>query len=208
VPRASVSAPTSAALAPRIERRDPYIPATFESLTGLADLRNQVDVLLQVKRPVVSRSWIGDDDWKVLKLADEASMGVDSADFIKFVINTDPANVTPEQLNNAVAEATAQITKPNGIMLLVGDVASPSDVQQKILGPVLEHLAHRLAVMDRTAAGTQVAKARDLARRVDAVARRIAGEVRRRERLIPSEDMALATAAKQLRNSVSSSWMT
>jgi hypothetical protein len=169
----------------------------------LADLRNQVDVLLQVKRPVVSRSWIGDDDWKVLKLADEASMGVKSADFIKFVINTDPANVTPEQLNNAVAEATAQITEPNGILLLVGDVASPSDVQQKILGPVLEHLAHRLAVMDRTAAGTQVAKARDLTGRVDAVARRIANEVRRRERLIPSEDMALAAGAKQLRNSVS-----
>jgi hypothetical protein len=169
----------------------------------LADLRNQVDVLLQVKRPVVSRSWIGDDDWKVLRLADEASMGVNSADFIKFVINTDPANVTPEQLANAVAEATTQITEPNGILLLVGDVASPSDVQQEILGPVLEHLAHRLAAMDRTAAGTQVAKARDLAGRVDAVARRIADEVRRRERLIPSDDMALATAAKRLRNSVS-----
>jgi hypothetical protein len=169
----------------------------------LADLRNQVDVLLQVKRPVVSRSWIGDEDWKVLKLADEASMGVNPADFIKFVINTDPANVTPEQLNNAVAEATTQITEPSGILLLVGDVSSPSDVQQEILGPVLEHLGHRLAAMDRTAAGTQVAKARDLAGRADAVARRIADEVRRRERLIPSEDVALATMAKRLRNSVS-----
>jgi hypothetical protein len=169
----------------------------------LADLRNQVDVLVQVKRPVVSRSWIGDDDWRVLRLADEASMGVRAADFISFVVNTDPTNVTPAQLDNAVAEARSEITKPNDILLLVGNVASADDVQQEILGPVLEHLAQRLAIMDRTAATTQIARAGALAERVHAAAGRIAEEVRRRERRIPSEDKALRDAAKQLRNSVS-----
>ena len=169
----------------------------------LADLRNQVDVLVQVKRPVVSRSWIGDDDWRVLRLADEASMGVKPADFISFVINTDPTNVTPAQLDNAVAEARSEITKPNDILLLVGNVASADDVQQRILDPVLEHLAQRLAIMDRTAATTQIARAGALAERVNSAAGRVAQEVRRRERRIPSEDKALRDAAKQLRNSVS-----
>lgn len=169
----------------------------------LADLRNQVDVLVQVKRPVVSRSWIGDDDWRVLRLADEASMGVRAADFISFVINTDPTNVTPAQLDNAVAEASSEITKPNDILLLIGNVASADDVQQNILGPVLEHLAQRLATMDRTAATTQLGRAGAVAERVNAATGRITEEIRRRKRRIPSDDKALRDAAKQLRNSVS-----
>lgn len=170
----------------------------------LADLRNEVDVLLQVKRPVVTRSWIGADDWQVLKLADEARMGVQPADFISFVINTDPANVTQEQLKNAVAQARSEITtNPNGIRLLIGDVASESEVQQDILGPILERLALRLAIMDRTAAATQVSRARALAERVHVVVGRLAEEVHRRERRVPDEKRALDSAAKQLRNSVS-----
>jgi hypothetical protein len=169
----------------------------------LADLRNDVDVLLQVKRPVVSRSWIGEDDWRVFRLADKASMGVDRGDFVSFVINTDPANVTQDQLDNAVAEAQTEITQANGLQLLIGDVASEDQVRERILGPVLEGLARRLAIMDQTAAATQIRRARAVAERVHAVADRLAGEVRRRERLVPDEDSALRNAAKQLRNSVS-----
>ncbi|MGH3211851.1 MAG: hypothetical protein ACRDNO_29250 [Trebonia sp.] len=170
----------------------------------LADLRNEVDVLLQVKRPVVTRSWIGADDWQVLKLADEARMGVQPADFISFVINTDPANVTPEQLSNAVAQARSEITtNPKGIRLLIGDVASESEVRQDILGPILERLAERLAIMDRTAAAAQVSRARAVAERVHVVVGRLAAEVHRRERRVPDDKRALDSAAKQLRNSVS-----
>jgi hypothetical protein len=170
----------------------------------LADLRNEVDVLLQVKRPVVTRSWIGAEDWRVLELADEARMGVDRADFISFVMNTDPGHVKPEELDNAVTQARSEITNnPRGIRLLIGDVASGSEVRQDILDPVLERLAERLAIMDGTAAATQVNRARVLAERVQIVADRLAEEVHRRERRVPDEKRALESAAKQLRNSVS-----
>jgi len=169
----------------------------------LADLRNDVDVLLQVKRPVVSRSWIGEDDWRVFRLADKASMGVDIADFVCFVVNTDPANVTAEQLSNAVSEARTEITGANGLQLLVGDVADQEQVRQQILGPVLDSLARNLASMDRTAAATQIRRARAVAQRVHDVAGQLADEVRKRERRVPDEDSALRDAAKGLRNSVS-----
>jgi hypothetical protein len=169
----------------------------------LADLRNEVDVLLQVKRPVVAQAFIGEDDWRVLELADKASMGVAPADFIRFVINTDPKNVKDKQRDNAVTEARALISEPRGVRLLVGDVASPDEVRQQILGPVLEDLAQRLAVMDATAAAAQVARARAVAERVQVVAGRLASEVRRRQRRIPDENMALASEAKQLRNATS-----
>ncbi len=169
----------------------------------LADLRNDVDVLLQVKRPVVSRSWIGEDDWRVFRLADKASMGVDISDFVCFVVNTDPSNVTKDQLNNAVAQARTEITDPNGVQLLVGDVADQEQVREQILGPALEALARNLASMDQTAAATQIRRARAVAQRVRDVAGQLADEVRNRERQVPDEDSALRDAAKQLRNSVS-----
>lgn len=169
----------------------------------LTDLRNDVDVLLQVKRPVVSRSWIGEDDWRVFRLADKASMGVDVADFVCFVVNTDPSNVTQDQLNNAVAEARTDITDVNGLQLLVGDVADQEQVRERILGPVLESLARNLANMDHAAATTQIRRARAVAQRVHDIAGQLTDEVRKRERRIPDEDSALRDAAKELRNSTS-----
>jgi hypothetical protein len=122
-------------------------------------------------------------------------MGVALADFISFVINTDPANATADRLSYAVAAARAEITEPNGLRLLIGNVASEDEVQQKILGPVLEALAQRLAVMDRTAAATQAQRARMVAEHVHAAADRLVDEARRRARRISYEDEALRTAA-------------
>ena len=123
----------------------------------------------------------------MFRLAGKASMGVDIADFVSFVVNTDPSNVTQEQLDNAVAEARAEITDASGVQLLIGDVASEDQVREQILGPVLEALARRLAIMDQTAAATQVRRARTVAERADAVAGQVTEKMGRRVRRFPED---------------------
>ena len=83
----------------------------------LQDLKNEVDVLLQVKRPGPNDAYFGDADWEVLDLANEARMGVDRHDFVGVVVNTDPAHLEPAYVSNAI-EQTLKITERNDIRLL------------------------------------------------------------------------------------------
>jgi hypothetical protein len=128
----------------------------------LQDLKNEVDVLLQVKRPGPNDAYFGDADWDVLDLANEARMGVDKHDFVGVVINTDPAHLDPAYVSNAI-EQTLKITERNNLRLLVGDTASPAEVREQILGPVLQGLADRLAAMDHAAASAALTRAADVA---------------------------------------------
>ena len=167
----------------------------------LADLRNQVDVLMQVKLPAMTEAYMGELDWDVFRLADAARMGVDHADFLTFVINTYPGKIEPDVVNNLRRTALA-ITERNGVELRVGDVGSPDDVRVKILGPVLEHLALKLASMDRQAAQAQVKKALTVADRASTVIAQMGAEVSDQERKIPDEQQALRKAANELRGEV------
>jgi hypothetical protein len=167
----------------------------------LQDLRNQVDVLMQVKLPALTEAYVGEPDWEVLRLADAARMGVDHADFLTFVINTYPGKVEPDAVNNLRRDAQ-QITDRNGVHLRVGDVSNPDDVRVKILGPVLEHLALRLAAMDRKAAQTQIDKALAVADRASRLTDRVGAEVSSREGQIPDDQQALRKAANELRSVV------
>src|SRR5439155_19680226 len=88
----------------------------------LQDLRNQVDVLMQVKLPALAEAYVGEPDWDMLRLADAARMGVDHADFLTFVINTYPEKVEPDAVNNLRRDAQ-RITDRNDVQLRVGDVA-------------------------------------------------------------------------------------
>ena len=164
----------------------------------LAGLRNQVDVLIQVKLPAMTEAYVGELDWGVLGLADTARMGVDHADFLTFVINTYPKEVPPDLVNNLRRHAQ-RITDRNGVQLRSGDVSNADDVRVKILGPVLEHLALRLAAMDRQAAQTQVDGALAVADLANKAIAQIAAEVSSQERQIPDEQQALRRAANELR---------
>lgn len=168
----------------------------------LADLRNEVDVLMQVKLPAMTEAYLGDQDFYVLRLADRARMGVDHADFLAFVINTYPDKVDSDSANNLWRQAQQKITDSNGVQLRVGDVKNPDDVRVKILGPVLDHLATRLASMDRQAAQTQIDKALEAAEAASTLAGQLGAEVSRLERLIPDEQQALRKAANDLRGEV------
>lgn len=167
----------------------------------LQDLKNEVDVLLQVKRPGPNDAYFGDADWDVLDLANEARMGVDRHDFVGVVINTDPAHLEPAYVGNAI-EQTRKVTDRNRLRLLVGDVASPPEVRAQILGPVLRGLADRLAAMDHAAASAALTRAADVARRAISLSDRLARQARRWGALVPDEDQALGAKAKELRNEV------
>src|SRR5215472_9603271 len=167
----------------------------------LQDLKNEVDVLLQVKRPGPNDAYFGDADWEVLDLANEARMGVDKHDFVGLVVNTDPAHLEPAYVDNAI-EQTLKITERNHLRLLVGDVASPAEVRERILGPVLRGLADRLAAMDHAAASAALTRAADVAERAIALSDRLARQARRWGALVPDEDQALGAKAKELRNEV------
>jgi hypothetical protein len=167
----------------------------------LQDLKNEVDVLLQVKRPGPNDAYFGDADWEVLDLANEARMGVDKHDFVGVVVNTDPAHLGPAYVTNAI-EQTLKITERNNLRLLVGDVANAAEVREQILGPVLQGLADRLAVMDHAAASAALTRAADVAKRAMALSDRLARQARRWGALVPDEDQALGAKAKELRNEV------
>ena len=167
----------------------------------LAELANEVDLLMQVKLPALTEAFIGEQDWDVLRLADAASMGVDAADFLAFVINTYPGELDRDSVVNATRDAQ-RITDRNGVQLHVGDVQDRDDVRDKILGPVLEHLALRLAAMDRKAARTQIGKALTIADQASKLAGQGVAEAERRQRLIPDDQKALREAANELRGRV------
>jgi hypothetical protein len=167
----------------------------------LQDLKNEVDVLLQVKRPGPNDAYFGDPDWEILDLANEARMGVDRHDFVSIVVNSDPAHLDPAYVNNAV-EQTGKIADRNNLRLLKGDVASAADVRQDILGPILQGLADRLAAMDHAAASATLTRANDVAKRAIALSDRLTRQARRWGLLVPDEDQALGAKAKELRNEV------
>ncbi len=167
----------------------------------LQDLKNEVDVLLQVKRPGPNDAYFGDADWDVLDLANEARMGVDKHDFVGVVVNTDPAHLEPAYVSNAI-EQTLKITKRNNLRLFSGDVARAAEVREQVLGPVLLGLADRLAIMDHAAASAALSRAADVARRAVALSDRLARQARRWGALVPDEDQALGAKAKELRNEV------
>jgi hypothetical protein len=167
----------------------------------LQDLKNEVDVLLQVKRPGPNDAYFGDADWDVLDLANEARMGVDKHDFVGVVVNTDPAHLDAAHVSNAI-EQTLKITERNDLRLFVGDVASAAEVRERILGPVLRGLADRLALMDHAATTAVLTRASDVAKRAIALSDRLARQARRWGALVPDEDQALGAKAKELRNEV------
>jgi energy-coupling factor transporter ATP-binding protein EcfA2/outer membrane lipoprotein SlyB len=114
----------------------------------LTDLKNSTDLVFIVKRPNESPST--DQDWDARQLADDASAGVRRSDFAYQVINRD-SKLEDEAFEAAERRAQADSAQL-GIDVRVCDIGSESDtVIETVLMPVLDHLAERLAFMDRDA---------------------------------------------------------
>ena len=167
----------------------------------LRDLKNNIDVLLQVKRPGPNESVFSDADSDALDLADEVRMGVEWHDFVSIIINTDPSYLESADVQNSVEHAL-KIAKRNGLLLLVGDVADLLDVRDQILGPVLRSLADRLAAMDHRAATVVLPRASDVATRAEDLADRLVRQVEQWRVCVSDEGQVLRTRSRELRHKI------
>jgi energy-coupling factor transporter ATP-binding protein EcfA2 len=104
----------------------------------LAGLRHELDLVLLVKRAVGRTARWTRADEAALALLDDARGSVRRrGDFVTLVLNTDRA--TPR-----VRWAGAGVPVP----ALQVDARKPADVSERVLRPVLSHLADRLSTMD------------------------------------------------------------
>jgi hypothetical protein len=168
----------------------------------LADLKSEIDVLLHILRPLAGRGRLGKADDEILDLADHVKMGRDRADFICMVINEDyEHNTSLDVIHNVWSEAE-EYARVNGFMLVRGDAAKQEEARDKILLPVLRHLAHKLATMDEAIAGHVAKSAKDVAEDTAEVVGRLEADIGRWQVDVPPEEEELAKKAKDLRDKV------
>ncbi|MEU4512252.1 hypothetical protein AB0G05_22395 [Nonomuraea wenchangensis] len=153
------------------------------------DLRNEVDLLLQIKRPRQTSVHFSESDAEVQRLARSASAGAAIGDFMMILLNHDTAHtdLTQELFETASRQAQGAVGM-HGIQVLHADVIQDDQVRERVLVPVLSHLAERLAAMDQAAfaaarSGTEAAGRRA----VEAVAG-LAEALRRENVVLPTED--------------------
>jgi len=168
----------------------------------LYDLKNEVDVLLHLTRPRSGVTFFNSDkNIGILKIADEARMGVNRGDFTCLVINEDAVKGTAPEIANVKAKAR-EIAVDNDYLLVSGDVSEPEQAREKILGPVLEKLAERLVHMDAAAAAEVTRGAAAAAEAVKTAATHLTSSSGRWQVLLPSEDDILRIRSKELRNAI------
>ena len=132
-------------------------------------LRNEVDVVLLVKRPIEGMAFWGDADARALALVCQARGFVNDRDFAFIVLNTggQPSTLIAAQRDDVARQVNNNV--PDQFHRVLETDASSSDaVFQTVLEPILDHLAQRLPAMDaEMLAGTHA--------EVAATASRIAG---------------------------------
>jgi hypothetical protein len=132
----------------------------------VAGLRHEVDVVLLVKRPVEGMAYWGKADGRALTLIGEARSYVSDRDFAFIVLNTGGAagsmvrmqrDDVLRQVNDGVPGRFHQV--------LEADAADPDEVAERVISPVLAHLAGRLPEMDASMLRGTRAELRALAAR-------------------------------------------
>lgn len=140
----------------------------------VAGLRGAVDVVVLVKRPVEGMAFWKSEDAKALNVLDNARGDVaERQDFVFVLLNVDPGS-EPElvtTLRSSVAAAIAKDTGGSHYRVIEANGADQSSVRAGVLGPVLQHLADRLAVMDGQVVEAAVVRSRDVARRLSDLAK-------------------------------------
>jgi hypothetical protein len=133
-------------------------------------LQNEVDVVLLVKRAMGDEAYWGESDARALDLLDIARGFVGKRDFVQLVLNqggVDPAMAAT--LRDDVSREVNMGEPGRFFRVLETDAADPADVFDRVLAPVLDHLADRLPVMDAEALDATRAQTQAVADRVDAL---------------------------------------
>ena len=113
-------------------------------------LKNEVDLVLLIKRPVEGLAFWKGEDGKAADILDEARGAIKQRrDFVMIVVNGDPKsqlfNILLDDINR---QANAGIPDQNYRVLKCNSI-DLSSVRSSLLTPCLQHLAERLIGMDR-----------------------------------------------------------
>lgn len=133
-------------------------------------LQNEVDVVLLVKRAMGDEAYWGEADARALDLLDIARGFVGKRDFVQLVLNqggVDPAMAAT--LRDDVGREVNMGRRDRFFRVLETDASDPAEVFDRVLAPVLDHLADRLPAMDAEALEATRAQAQAVVDRIDAV---------------------------------------
>ena len=114
-------------------------------------LKNDIDLVVLVKRPLEGMGYWGAEDGKATDLLDEARGYIESRkDFVFILINT--GGVNQQQiisLRDHIKREANEGQDGSLYNIIEADNADVQSVQTNVLNPVLEHLASRLGIMDQ-----------------------------------------------------------
>jgi len=131
------------------------VAATAES-HHLAGLKNEVDVVLLVKRAQEGMAYWGKEDSSTIDLLDIARGAIKQRrDFVLVVLNrTNPSSASATQatlavnLRDHIRRTVNENVDGKHLRVIEGDAVEQASVSDEIVIPVLTHLADRLPVMD------------------------------------------------------------
>lgn len=119
-------------------------------LHHVAGLRDEVDVVVAAVRTAEGMAYWRDQDANTLELLGIAKGAVELRDFVFLAINDVPADrARLDGLRSQILRKVNRGVPDQHLRVVEADFKDPEAVQQRLLSPVLEHLADRLPVMDR-----------------------------------------------------------
>ncbi len=163
----------------------------------LTPMQREVDTLVMVKRPDVNSSFMTDEDWQTIELADEAKYGVPLEQFLTILINRDRQHVGDRNVERAAATVREQAGS-RGIHVAVADVTHEDEVFHQLMAPLLEHLARNLAEMDRAAVRMVLLAADEVRCEVERVAEELITASGRWRNAVPNAEQVFRKQVRRL----------
>lgn len=113
-------------------------------------LKNEVDLVLIVKRPLEGAAFWKEEDARAMDLLDAARGAAERSQFMLLLLNDSGESAElKEALLGDIRRQVNDGEDGRHIHVLIGDVKNPEIVHQKIVPEMLEHLAEALPQMDR-----------------------------------------------------------
>lgn len=113
-------------------------------------LKNEVDLVLVVKRPLEGAAFWKEEDARAMDMLDSARGAAARSQFMLLLVNDSGESVDlREALLGDIRRQVNEGEADRNIRVLIGNVIDPSDVHDKIVPAVLEHLARTVPEMDR-----------------------------------------------------------
>jgi len=167
----------------------------------LQQVKNEIDLLMMVKRPSHKAGYLAEDGY-TRNLADSARAGVPLDDYYVVVVNRDAEHDESGAYFENAVRSVEEVARERNIRVLTTDVIDQTDVFANLVRPVLDHLAKRLAEMDRIA----VRKALVLAAKASAAVAAFAGDIVSLTdgwvHALPDRRRLFRDAAEELRNGI------